>query len=62
MKATLYTIKNNRMITPEQDRQFLFEIQYALLLALQEAEILNFMQVQEAEKQLQQQMNIWRDI
>lgn len=53
--ADLKHIKNNTPITWENNYEFLYQLQYALLLALLEQGQLNHMQYRYAEDQLKKQ-------
>ena len=54
-RAVLRSVENNRRITKEQDYEFLYEYQRAILLALKEAGQLTEMQYRYAEGKLKQQ-------
>ncbi len=54
-QAVLRSVENDRRITEEQDAEFLYLLQKAVLLALQEAGRLNEMQYRYAEEQLKAQ-------
>ena len=54
-QAVLRSVENDRRITEEQDAEFLYLLQKAVLLALQEAGRLNEMQYKYAEEQLKAQ-------
>ena len=55
--ATLQQIQNNnnRKITKDTDIEFMYHLEHALLLALKERGILNYMQWKEAERELLKQ-------
>lgn len=53
--AQLQHIRNDRRITKETDREFLYQLQVALLLALEERGRLSPMQYRLAEEKLRQQ-------
>ena len=54
-RAVLRSVENDRRITKEQDYEFLYEYQRAILLALKEAGKLNEMQYRYAEEKLKEQ-------
>jgi len=54
-QAVLRSVENDRRITEKQDAEFLYLLQKAVLLALQEAGRLNEMQYRYAEEQLKAQ-------
>ena len=54
-KATLISIENNREITMEQDLEFMFQCQKAMLLTLKEWGTLSDEQYQYAEFKLKEQ-------
>ena len=54
-RAVLRSVENDRRITEEQDAEFLFLLQNAILLALKEAGRLNEMQYRYAEEKLKTQ-------
>ena len=54
-RAVLRSVENDRRITEELDAEFLYAIQSALLLALQEAGMLNEIQCRYAEAELKAQ-------
>lgn len=54
-RAVLRLIENDRKITKEQDYEFLYEYQRAILLALKEAGQLTEMQYRTAEDKLKEQ-------
>lgn len=54
-RAVLRAVENNRGITKEQDQEFLYEFQRAVLLALKEAGRLNDTQYRYAEEKLRAQ-------
>lgn len=53
--AELQRIENDRKISKETDYEFLYQLQYALLLALKESGTLNAAQFQLAEERLREQ-------
>ena len=53
--AVLRSVENDRRITEEQDAEFLYLLQNAVLLALKEAGRLNEMQYRYAEEELKAQ-------
>ena len=53
--AVMRTIENDRKVTEEQDGEFLFLLQSAILLELKEAGILNEIQCRYAEEKLRSQ-------
>lgn len=55
-EATLQTIENDRKISKETDREFLYEFQKAILLALIESGRLTEQQYQYAEAKLRKQL------
>ena len=54
-RAVLRSVENDRRITKDQDAEFLYEYQRAILLALQEAGQLNEAQYRYAEERLKAQ-------
>ena len=54
-RAVLRSVENDRRITKDQDAEFLYEYQRAILLALKEARQLNETQYRYAEEQLKAQ-------
>ena len=54
-RAVLRSVENDRRITKEQDAEFLYEYQRAILLALKEAGRLTEMQYRTAEGKLKEQ-------
>ena len=54
-RAVLRSVENDRRITKDQDAEFLYEYQRAILLALQEAGQLNETQYRYAEEKLKAQ-------
>ena len=54
-RAVLRSVENGRRITKEQDQEFLYTYQRAVLLALKEAGRLNEMQYRYAEEELKAQ-------
>ncbi len=54
-RAVLRSVENDRRITKEQDYEFLYEYQRAILLALKEAGQLTEMQYRTAEGKLKEQ-------
>ena len=54
-RAVLRSVENDRKITKDQDHEFLFAYQKAILLALKEAGRLNEMQYRYAEEKLKKQ-------
>lgn len=54
-RAVLRTVEHSRGITKEQDQEFLYEFQRAVLLALKEAGRLNETQCRYAEETLKAQ-------
>ena len=54
-RAVLRSVENDRRITKDQDAEFLYEYQRAILLALQEAGQLNEMQYRYAKEKLKAQ-------
>ena len=56
-RAVLRSVENDRKITKEQDYEFLYEYQKAVLLALKEAGSLTEMQYRYAEGKLKEQRN-----
>ncbi len=54
-QAVLRSVENDRRITEEQDAEFLYLLQNAILLALKEAGRLNEMQYRYAEEKLKTQ-------
>ena len=54
-QAVLRSVENGRRITKEQDQEFLYTYQRAVLLALKEAGRLNEMQYRYAEEELKAQ-------
>ena len=54
-RVILHAVENNRRITKEQDQEFLFEFQRAVLLALKEAGRLDEKQYRYAEDKLRAQ-------
>lgn len=54
-RAVLRSVENDRRITKDQDAEFLYEYQRAILLALQEAGQLNEAQYRYAEEKLKAQ-------
>ncbi len=54
-RAVLRSVENDRRITEEQDAEFLFLLQNAILLALKEAGRLNEMQYRYAKEKLKTQ-------
>lgn len=54
-RAVLRSVENDRRITKEQDHEFLYEYQRAILLALKEAGQLNETQYRTAEDKLKEQ-------
>ena len=54
-RAVLRSIENDRRITKDQDAEFLYEYQRAILLALKEAGQLNETQYRYAEETLKEQ-------
>ena len=54
-RAVLRSVENDRRITEEQDAEFLYLLQNAILLALKEAGRLNEMQYRYAEEKLKTQ-------
>ena len=54
-RAVLRSVENDRRITKDQDAEFLYEYQRAILLALQEAGQLNEAQYRYAEEKLNAQ-------
>lgn len=57
--AKLQQISNDRKITKDTDYEFMYHLEHALLLALQESGTLNYMQFKEAEKKLNEQRKNW---
>ncbi len=58
-RAVLRSVENDRRITKEQDYEFLYEYQRAILLALKEAGQLTEMQYRYAEGKLKEQRRMW---
>ena len=54
-RAVLRSVENDRRITKDQDAEFLYEYQRAILLALQEAGQLNETQYRYAKEKLKAQ-------
>ena len=54
-RAVLRSVENDRRITKEQDYEFLYEYQRAILLALKEAGLLTEMQYRYDEGKLKEQ-------
>ena len=54
-RAVLRSVENDRRITKDQDAEFLYEYQRAILLALQEVGQLNETQYRYAEEKLKAQ-------
>ena len=55
-QARLLGVENNREITKETDKQFLFEYQRAILLELKDKGVLNEIQYRYAEEKLKKQL------
>ena len=53
--ADLQRIDGERKVTKETDYEFLYQLQYALLLALKESGTMNIVQFQMAEERLREQ-------
>ena len=58
-RAVLRTVENDRRITKEQDQEFLYTYQRAVLLALKDAGQLTEMQYRYAEGKLKEQRRMW---
>ena len=53
--ATLQQINHDHKITRDTDFEFVYQLEYALLLALRESRTLNAMQFRQAEEKLKHQ-------